>query len=172
MGRRVGAGVCLGQHFRPPWRHSCRSADRALSPRRAELVLGIFLVWRHHTLDQLKPASPRYIGRRAILPFIWAGIVSTLGLFLFYFAIRLGGVTVTIPVQDTYVIWGTLIAWRFLQERIPRYRAGGCVVDFWRIGNAFLGAVQGASRIATLVLGNPSGFLHRSQLRDFRGLMA
>ena len=34
------------------------------------LFLGIFLVWRHHTLDQIKPASPRYIGRRAILCFI------------------------------------------------------------------------------------------------------
>jgi len=94
------------------------------------LFLGIFLIWKNHTLDQIKPASPRYIGRRAILPFIWAGIVSTLGLFLFYFAIRLGGVTVTIPVQDTYVIWGTLIAWRFLRERIPRFALVGVFLIF------------------------------------------
>jgi drug/metabolite transporter (DMT)-like permease len=81
-------------------------------------------------LDQLRPASSRYIGRRAIFSFIWAGIVSTLGLFLYYFAIRVGGVTVTIPVQETYVIWGTLIAWYFLRERIPRYAVVGVLLIF------------------------------------------
>jgi len=94
------------------------------------LFLGIFLVWKHHTLDQLRPSSPRYIGRRAILPFIWAGVLSTLGLFLYYFAIRVGGITVTIPVQETYVIWGTLIAWHFLRERIPRYAVVGVLLIF------------------------------------------
>jgi drug/metabolite transporter (DMT)-like permease len=94
------------------------------------LLLGVFLVWRHRTLDQLRPASSRYIGRRAILSFIWAGILSTLGLFLYYFAIRLGGVTVTIPVQETYVIWGTVIAWYFLRERIPRFAVLGVLLIF------------------------------------------
>jgi drug/metabolite transporter (DMT)-like permease len=94
------------------------------------LFLGVFLVWKHHTLDQIRPASSRYIGRRAILSFILAGIVSTLGLFLYYFAIRLGGVTVTIPVQETYVIWGTLVAWVFLGERIHRYAAVGVLLIF------------------------------------------
>ncbi|MDR3678036.1 MAG: DMT family transporter [Acidobacteriota bacterium] len=85
------------------------------------LLLGIFLVWKHGTLDQMRPSSPRYIGHRAILAFVAAGIISTLGLFLYYFAIRLGGVIITIPVQETYVIWGTLIAWVFLRERIHRH---------------------------------------------------
>jgi len=107
------------------------------------LFLGIFLVWRHHTLDQIKPASPRYIGRRAILSFIWAGIVSTLGLFLFYYAIRLGGVTVTIPVQDTYVIWGTLIAWRFLHERIPRFAVVGVLLIFGGLATLSWGQSKG-----------------------------
>ena len=89
------------------------------------LVLGIFLVWKNHTLDQVRPSSPRYIGRRAILPFVWAGIISTVGLFVYYFAIRVGGVTITIPVLQTYVIWGTLIAWFFLHERIGRFALGG-----------------------------------------------
>jgi len=92
------------------------------------LFLGVFLVWRRRTLDQLRPGSPRYIGRRAILSFIWAGVLSTLGLFLYYFAMRVGGVTVTIPVQETYVIWGTLIAWHFLHERIPRFAALGVLL--------------------------------------------
>jgi drug/metabolite transporter (DMT)-like permease len=107
------------------------------------LFLGIFLVWRHHTLDQIKPASPRYIGRRAILSFIWAGIVSTLGLFLFYYAIRLGGVTVTIPVQDTYVIWGTLIAWRYLHERIPRLAVVGVLLIFGGLATLSWGQSKG-----------------------------
>jgi drug/metabolite transporter (DMT)-like permease len=94
------------------------------------LLLGVFLVARHQTLNQLRPTSPQYIGRRAILSFIWAGTLSTLGLFLYYFAIRIGGVTVTIPVQETYVIWGTIIAWRFLNERIPRYAVLGVLFIF------------------------------------------
>jgi drug/metabolite transporter (DMT)-like permease len=94
------------------------------------LLLGVFLVWKHRTLDQLCPVSSRYIGRRAILSFLCAGVVSTVGLFLYYFAIRIGGVTVTIPVQETYVIWGTLVAWFFLHERIPRYAVFGVLLIF------------------------------------------
>jgi len=82
------------------------------------LLLGVFLVWKNHTLDQLRPSSPRYVGRRALLPFLVAGMLSTLGLFVYYFAIRVGGVVITIPVLETYVIWGTVIAWFFLGERI------------------------------------------------------
>jgi drug/metabolite transporter (DMT)-like permease len=81
------------------------------------LLLGIILVARNKTLDQLRPGSPRFIGRRAFLSFVLAGFLSTFGLFLYYFAIRIGGVIITIPVLETYVIWGTLIAWFFLGER-------------------------------------------------------
>ncbi len=82
------------------------------------LLLGIILVWRNHTLDELRPGSSRYVGRRALLPFILAGILSTVGLFVYYFAIRVGGVIMTIPVLETYVIWGTMIAWFVLGERV------------------------------------------------------
>lgn len=82
------------------------------------MVLALVLMLRNRTWDQLRPASPSFIGRRAILPFLWAGFLSTAGLFLYYFAIRLGGVTITIPVLETYVIWGTAIAWVFLGERV------------------------------------------------------
>jgi drug/metabolite transporter (DMT)-like permease len=81
------------------------------------LLLGIFLVWKNRTLGELRPSSPSYIGRRAIWPFLLAGLLSTVGLFIYYFAIRIGGVTITIPVLETYVIWGTLVAWIFLRER-------------------------------------------------------
>ena len=82
------------------------------------LIMALVLMVRNRTWGQLHPGSPAFIGRRAILPFIWAGFLSTVGLFLYYFAIRLGGVTITIPVLETYVIWGTAIAWFFLGERV------------------------------------------------------
>jgi drug/metabolite transporter (DMT)-like permease len=94
-------------------------------------------------LDQLRPSSSRYIGRRAILSLILAGIVSTLGLFLYYFAIRLGGVTVTIPVTETYVIWGTLVAWVFLSERIHRYAVVGVLSIFVGLVTLSWGQLQG-----------------------------
>ena len=82
------------------------------------LLFGVLLVWRNRTLDQLRPGSARYVGRRALLPFVVGGVLSTVGLFVYYFAIRLGGVVITIPALETYVIWGTLVAWLFLGERI------------------------------------------------------
>lgn len=81
------------------------------------LLLGIFLVWKNRSLHQLQSKSERYIGRRVVAALACAGGVSTLGLFAYYFAIRIGGVTITIPVLQTYGIWGTLMAWFFLEER-------------------------------------------------------
>jgi drug/metabolite transporter (DMT)-like permease len=107
------------------------------------LLLGIFLVWKNHTLDQLRPRSPRYVGRRAILSFFSAGVISTLGLFFYYFAIRVGGVTITIPVQETYVIWGTLIAWFFLRERIHRFALLGVGLIFVGLAALSLGQSRG-----------------------------
>lgn len=82
------------------------------------LVMGGLLVGKNHTLGQIQPHSPQFVGRRAILPFIWAGIISTVGLFAYAFAIRLGGVIITIPALETYVIWGPLIAWFALKEQL------------------------------------------------------
>lgn len=82
------------------------------------LALGLVLMRKHHTWDELRRGSSRYIGGRAIAPFILAGVLSTLGLFLYYFAIRLGGVILTIPLLETWVIWGTLAAWLMLGEEL------------------------------------------------------
>ena len=99
------------------------------------LLLGCFLVWKNHTFDQLRPGSPRFIGRRAILPFVLAGVLSTVGLFIYYFAIRVGGVIITVPALETYVVWGTIFAWFFLGEKVHGFVllgvgliAGGLVV--------------------------------------------
>jgi drug/metabolite transporter (DMT)-like permease len=89
------------------------------------LVLGIVLVWKNRTLGQLQQRSAQYIGNRAVSSLILAGIISTIGLFAYYFAMQLGGVVVTVPMLQTYAIWGTLIAWFFLGERIHVVALGG-----------------------------------------------
>jgi drug/metabolite transporter (DMT)-like permease len=107
------------------------------------LAMGIFLVVKNRTLDQLRPSSPRYIGLRPILAFVAAGVISTLGLFIYYFALRLGGVSITIPAQETYVIWGTLIAWVFLGERIHRFALAGVALIFVGLLGLSLGQSMG-----------------------------
>jgi drug/metabolite transporter (DMT)-like permease len=66
-----------------------------------------------------------------------------LGLFLYYFAIQIGGVTITVPIQETYVIWGTLIAWIFLHERIHRYALLGVGLIFLGLVGLAIGQVRG-----------------------------
>jgi drug/metabolite transporter (DMT)-like permease len=107
------------------------------------LVLGILLMWKHRTLNQLRPSSPQYIGLRPILAFVAAGVISTFGLFLYYLAMTFGGVIITIPVQETYVIWGTLIAWIFLRERIHRYALAGVLLIFAGLVGLSLGQSRG-----------------------------
>ncbi|MFB3920594.1 MAG: DMT family transporter [Terriglobia bacterium] len=104
------------------------------------LALGIFLVWRNKTFGQFRPGSAQFAGRRALLPFVLAGILSTIGLFVYYFAIRVGGVIITIPVLETYVIWGTMIAWFVLHERVRGMTMAG--VGFIAIGLATLSLGQ------------------------------
>jgi len=107
------------------------------------LLMGIILVWRNKTFGQMRPGSSRYIGGRAIMAFVGAGIISTLGLFLYYFAIRLGGVIITIPAVETYVIWGTFIAWFFLHERIHRHALLGVGFIFAGLVGLSLGQLRG-----------------------------
>ncbi len=107
------------------------------------LLLGIILMWRQRTINQLRPASPQYIGLRPILAFVAAGIISTFGLFLYYMAMSVGGVVITVPVQETYVIWGTLIAWIFLHERIHRYALAGVLLIFVGLVGLSFGQLRG-----------------------------
>jgi drug/metabolite transporter (DMT)-like permease len=52
-------------------------------------------------------------------------------------------VTITIPVQETYVIWGTLIAWVVLGERIHRYALVGVGLIFAGLVGLSLGQATG-----------------------------
>ena len=107
------------------------------------LALGIVLIWKHRTLGQLRRGSPTYIGARPILAFVGAGVISTFGLFMYYLAMRYGGVIITVPVQETYVIWGTLIAWIFLGERIHRYALAGVILIFAGLVGLSYGQLRG-----------------------------
>jgi len=107
------------------------------------LLMGIILMWKHRTFNQLRPGSPQYIGLRPILAFVVAGVISTFGLCLYYLAMTLGGVTITVPVQETYVIWGTLIAWIFLGEKIHRYAIAGVLLIFVGLVGLSLGQSHG-----------------------------
>jgi drug/metabolite transporter (DMT)-like permease len=107
------------------------------------MLLALVLMVKNRSWDQLRPSSAVFIGRRAILPFLWAGLLSTAGLFLYYFAIRLGGVTMTIPVLETYVIWGTAIAWFFLGERVRALSLVGVALIFAGLVTLSLGQLGG-----------------------------
>lgn len=107
------------------------------------LLLGILLVWRNRTLNQLRPGASGYVGRRAIISFVLAGLLSTLGLFAYYYAIKFGGVIITIPVLETYVIWGTLIAWFFLKERFHGFVLLGIVLITLGLGALSWGQLRG-----------------------------
>ena len=107
------------------------------------LLLGIALVWKNRTLSQLRPGSPQYVGRRAVLTFVWAGVLSTMGLFIYYFAIRMGGVIITTPVLETWVIWGTLVAWIFLREKLRGFLLLGWALIALGLGAIVLGQLRG-----------------------------
>ena len=107
------------------------------------LALGIILVWKNRTLVQLRRQSPQYIGNRALFSLLFAGILSTIGLFAYYFAIRAGGVVIVIPVLQTYAIWGTLIAWFFLGERVHPLALAGVGLLIVGLGLLWWGQFKG-----------------------------
>ena len=107
------------------------------------LLLGIALVLKNHTLTQLVPNSRNYVGTRVLLSLMGAGAVSTAGLFAYYFAIRMGGVTITIPVLQTYGLWGMVIAWFWLRERAGRMLVLGLGMIALGLAALSLGQLRG-----------------------------
>jgi drug/metabolite transporter (DMT)-like permease len=105
--------------------------------------MGLVLMWRHRTWGELTPGSARYIGRKVISPFIWAGVLSTIGLFLYYFAIQLGGVILTVPLLETWVIWGTLAAWLMLGEELRGFLLIGWGVIALGLTSLIFGQLRG-----------------------------
>jgi drug/metabolite transporter (DMT)-like permease len=81
------------------------------------LILGIVLLMTRRTVGQLRPGSRQYVGKRALIAFILPGVLSTFGLFTYFMALQKGGVAITIPVQQSFIVWGAIFSWLYLGER-------------------------------------------------------
>lgn len=100
-----------------------RNADPLIGPLVRgipTLVLALVLLITRKTYRQLQPHSEHYVGRGTILIFIIPGVLSSLGLFTYFYALQVGGVVITIPVQQSYILWGALASWIYLKERFSR----------------------------------------------------
>lgn len=97
-----------------------KSADPLIGPLIRgipTLALAIVLLGTRKMYRQLQPSSEHYVGRRTIVVFIIPGVLSTIGLFTYFLALQVGGVVITIPVQQSYIIWGAITSWLYLGER-------------------------------------------------------
>jgi uncharacterized membrane protein len=81
------------------------------------LVLGATLIFTKGTYRQLRPSSVDYIGRYPITIFVIGGVLISLGTFSYYYALRLGGINITVPVTQTAVFWGIVVSWLYLGEK-------------------------------------------------------
>ena len=93
------------------------------------LVLAIALLQSRRLWAQMKPGAPGYIGGAAIGLLVISGVVSIAGLIVYFYALRVGGLALTIPFLQTQILWATVIGWVFMHERFqPRALAGIVVV--------------------------------------------
>ena len=88
--------------------------------RLPSLILGIILLLAQGKTAQLNPHSERFVGKSTIMVFVVAAIASTLGTFTYYYALRFGGVVLTVPISQTLVLWGTVMGWLYMGERFSR----------------------------------------------------
>jgi len=113
--------------------------------RLPSLILGITLLFAQGMTAQVKPSSERFVGRPAILVLVIAGIVSTLGTFTYYFALRFGGVVLTVPTSQTLVLWGMLVGWIYLGEKFSAKAVLGTVAVFVGLVLLSYGQSQGVA---------------------------
>lgn len=81
------------------------------------LVFALILLTTRTTWAQMRPGAPAYIGGKAITLFVASGVISVLGLVVYFYSLRLAGLALTIPFLQTQVLWATVIGWVFMQER-------------------------------------------------------
>lgn len=81
------------------------------------LLLGVTLIFTKGTYKQLMPSSLTYIGRYPIVIFVIGGVLISLGTFSYYYALRFGGINITVPVTQTAVLWGIIASWLYLGEK-------------------------------------------------------
>ncbi len=81
------------------------------------LIFGSTLIFTKKTYKQLVPSSEKYVGRYPIIIFLIGGVLTSLGTFAYYYALRLGGINITVPVTQTAVLWGIVVSWLYLGEK-------------------------------------------------------
>lgn len=81
------------------------------------LVFAVILLTTRGTWAQMRPRAPTYIGRPALVLFLASGVVSVLGLVVYFYSLRVAGLAVTIPFLQTQILWATVIGWIFMHER-------------------------------------------------------
>src|SRR3990172_8203469 len=86
--------------------------------RLPSLLLGAGLIWLQGTYVQLIPSSKKYVGMKNVLLLVVAGILSTLGMFTYFYAMRFGGIVITVPFTQSVVVWGALVGWVWLGEKM------------------------------------------------------
>lgn len=91
------------------------------------LIMGLVLLGRTGAYRELNPRHETFGGRNLLL-FAASGLVSVFGTFAFFYALNVGGVNIVVPVQQTQIIWGALIAWWFLGEKLAARRSLGVLV--------------------------------------------
>jgi uncharacterized membrane protein len=93
------------------------------------LVFAMILLTTRGAWSQMQPRSAAYLGRPAIGLFILSGVASIVGLSVYFYALRVAGLALTVPFLQTQILWATVIGWVFMQERFhPRALAGIAIV--------------------------------------------
>ena len=90
-------------------------------------LMGLSLLLTGGHWVQLLPGRKEF-GGRLLLYFVGSGVASVVGTFAFFFALSLGGVNIAIPVLQTQLLWGALLAWALLGERLTSRGALGMLV--------------------------------------------
>jgi O-acetylserine/cysteine efflux transporter len=81
------------------------------------LVFAVILLALRNTWAQMRPGTATYIGGRAVVLFLVSGVISVLGLVLYFYSLRVAGLAVTVPFLQTQILWATVIGWIFMHER-------------------------------------------------------
>jgi drug/metabolite transporter (DMT)-like permease len=107
------------------------------------VALALFLMATRKTYRQLQPNSANFAGWHTIMLFVIPGVISTLGLFTYFQALRYGGVVITIPVQQSFIIWGAATSWIFLKERFSHKSLSGIALLVGGLVLLGMGQIQG-----------------------------
>lgn len=123
------------------------------------LAFACLLLSTRGTWKQMAPSSPRYIGAAAIRLLAFSGLLSIGGLIVYFYALRLSGLAITVPFLQTQIIWATIMAWVFMQERFNRKALAGLATVVAGLMLLSYGQTLGRAVSAQWPLGVPLGLV-------------